>query len=77
LGAQALVSNSGVIKTLALADELRKELHELIKETIRQGDSIGSAKVLCDVFETMNPRHLVGILLTDLDLYQDIHLVLD
>jgi hypothetical protein len=35
LGAQSLVNNTGVIKTLAVTDQLRKELHELVRETLR------------------------------------------
>lgn len=35
LGAQSLVNNTGILKTLAISDQLRKDLHELIKETLR------------------------------------------
>lgn len=81
--ASSLNNNSWTIKTLAFADQLRKDLHELVLESTRQLScpSLKTeglvAKLFLDTVEAVNPRHLVACLISDLQFYRDVHSLLD
>jgi hypothetical protein len=81
--ATSLANNSWILKTLAFSDQLRKDLHELVQESVRQLacprlNSQGLvAKLVLDTIQGIKPRHLVCCLLQDLQLYRDLHDLLD
>ena len=81
--ASSLSNNSWTIKTLAFADQLRMDLHELILESSRQLSCPALkteglvAKLFLDTVEAVHPRHLVSCLLSDLQFYRDVHTLLD
>ena len=82
LGCQAITNNTGVVKTLALNNQLASDLHALVKESIAlfmasPSSSCGLlSKVLYDTLDALNPRHLASILISDLSLYRDLHSLL-
>jgi len=82
LGCSSLINNTGLVKTLALTEQLRGDLHALVKEALIQIESSPETlsglvnKVLFDTLDSLNPRHLTALLLSDLDLYKDIHSVI-
>ena len=81
LGCQAINNNTGIVKTLALSEQLRVDLHNLVKESLRLMESTPESssglltKILFDTLDTLNPRHLTALLLSDLELYRDLHKV--
>ena len=81
LGCQAINNNTGIVKTLALSEQLRVDLHNLVKESLRLMESTPESssglltKILFDTLDTLNPRHLTALLLSDLELYRDLHMV--
>jgi hypothetical protein len=81
LGCQAINNNTGIVKTLALSEQLRVDLHNLVKESLRLMETTPESssglltKVLFDTLDTLNPRHLTALLLSDLELYRDLHKV--
>jgi len=72
LGCQSINNNTGIVKTLALTEQLRVDLHSLVKESLRLMESTPESssglltKVLFDTLETINPRHLTALLISDL-----------
>jgi hypothetical protein len=79
LGCSSLVNNTGLVKTLAFSDQLSKDLHSLVKEALISLETSPNTlsglvnKVLFDTLDSLNPRHLTALLLSDLDLYRDLH----
>lgn len=82
-GINNLYNSTGVVKALALLESVSNDLKMLVKECLLQ---LGTpdhaplgliARILADTVDPINPRILASLLISDLELYQDLHLLID
>lgn len=83
MGLSNLLNTTGVVKSLSLMDSLRSDIKLLVSESLLQLQAANHAplglvaRVITDTFDSMNPRIVTSILISDFELYKDLHLLLD